>query len=131
MLPNRSHAIVDAPITTTEHLLTSWKEIAAYFGKGVRTVQRWERELGLPVRRPTGLRQIVFANPAELRDWLEHQTFRSTDRLEHDAALLRFDSEQHRRRPLSQEQSIDRMKDLAEKLYETTTIAAGKRRRAS
>jgi hypothetical protein len=25
-------------------VLTSWKEIAQYVGKGVRTVQRWERE---------------------------------------------------------------------------------------
>ncbi len=29
----------------------SWKEIAAYLKRGVRTVQRWEREEGLPVRR--------------------------------------------------------------------------------
>jgi hypothetical protein len=34
--------------------LTTWKEVAAYLGKGVRTVQRWEAELGLPVRRPKG-----------------------------------------------------------------------------
>jgi hypothetical protein len=34
-------------------LLSSWKDIAKYTGKGVRTVQRWERE-GLPVRRPVG-----------------------------------------------------------------------------
>ena len=34
--------------------LTSWKEIARYLGKGVRTVQRWEQEFGLPVRRPIG-----------------------------------------------------------------------------
>jgi hypothetical protein len=32
--------------------LGSWKEIAAYLGKGVRTVQRWEQEVGLPVSRP-------------------------------------------------------------------------------
>jgi len=32
-------------------VLTSWKEIAAYFGIGVRTVQRWERQFGLPVER--------------------------------------------------------------------------------
>ena len=31
--------------------LDSWKEIAAYLGRGVRTVQRWEREEGLPVHR--------------------------------------------------------------------------------
>jgi hypothetical protein len=38
-------------------VLSSWKDIARYLGKGVRTVQRWERHLGLPVRRPVGARQ--------------------------------------------------------------------------
>jgi len=50
--------------------LNGWKEIAAFFGKGVRTVQRWEREMGLPVRRFPGPRgEIVFAFPNELRAW--------------------------------------------------------------
>jgi hypothetical protein len=31
--------------------LTSWKEIGQHLGKGVRTVQRWERQLGLPPHR--------------------------------------------------------------------------------
>jgi hypothetical protein len=31
--------------------LDSWKEIASYLGRGVRTVQRWECEEGLPVHR--------------------------------------------------------------------------------
>ena len=56
-------------------VLTSWKEIAAYFGKGVRTVQRWEVTLGLPVRRPQGSasRNIVMATRSELDEWLETQ----------------------------------------------------------
>lgn len=33
-------------------ILSGWKEIANYLRKGVRTVQRYERELGLPIRRP-------------------------------------------------------------------------------
>jgi len=53
------------------HALTSWKEIAAYVGKSVRTVQRWESQLGLPVRRPNpGDRNIVLALPEELDRWL-------------------------------------------------------------
>jgi hypothetical protein len=54
-------------------VLTSWKEIAQYLGKGVRTVQRWEREYGLPVRRPAGIshKSPVGANPKELDAWLE------------------------------------------------------------
>jgi hypothetical protein len=52
-------------------VLSSWKEIAAYVGKGVRTVQRWERDLGFPVRRPsTTLRNIVVALPAEIDSWI-------------------------------------------------------------
>jgi len=52
-------------------LLTSWKEIANYLGKGVRTVQRWERQFGLPVRRPNEkARGIVHATREELDRWL-------------------------------------------------------------
>ncbi len=51
--------------------LNSWKEIATYLGRGVRTVQRWERELNLPVRRPHNhLRSPVIAIPAELDEWM-------------------------------------------------------------
>jgi hypothetical protein len=50
--------------------LDSWKEIAAYLGRGVRTVQRWEREEGLPVHRLAHAeRGSVFADPTELTDW--------------------------------------------------------------
>jgi phage terminase Nu1 subunit (DNA packaging protein) len=53
-------------------ILNSWKEIAAYMGRGVRTVQRWERELGLPVRRPRGReRSAVIALKADLDRWVE------------------------------------------------------------
>jgi Tol biopolymer transport system component len=50
--------------------LDSWKEIAAYLRRGIRTVQRWEREEGLPVHRLAHAeRSSVFADPAELTDW--------------------------------------------------------------
>jgi len=58
-------------ITKDSQLLTSWKEIAAHLGKGVRTVQRWEQELGLPVRRPAKSRHIVVALAPELDKWIE------------------------------------------------------------
>ena len=56
-------------------VLSSWKEIALYLNKGVRTAQRWERELGLPVLR---LREgegegRVIAHRAELEAWLQAQ----------------------------------------------------------
>jgi hypothetical protein len=56
---------------TSSEVLNSWKEIARYRDRGVRTVQRWETELGLPVRRPHGHgRSAVFAIRAELDAWL-------------------------------------------------------------
>lgn len=52
-------------------VLNSWKEIATYLGRGVRTVQRWEQELNLPVHRPRGReRSAVVAFPRELDQWL-------------------------------------------------------------
>jgi len=51
--------------------LQSWKEIAAYLKRGVRTAQRWERNERLPVRRPRpGGRSPVFAFPQEIDEWL-------------------------------------------------------------
>jgi hypothetical protein len=52
-------------------MLTSWKEIAQYVGKGVRTLQHWERQMGLPVRRPKGrVKGMVVALTSELDEWL-------------------------------------------------------------
>jgi tetratricopeptide (TPR) repeat protein len=52
--------------------LDSWKEIANYFGRGERTVKRWETDRGLPVHRvPGGSRSSVFAYTAELTEWLK------------------------------------------------------------
>lgn len=60
-----------AKLTQKLDLLTSWKEIASYLGKGVRTVQRWEETLGLPVIRPSDSRSgIVMARPSDLAAWL-------------------------------------------------------------
>jgi hypothetical protein len=51
--------------------LSGWKEIANYLGKGVRTVQRYERELGFPVRRPAGKSHAaVIATNAEIDAWV-------------------------------------------------------------
>lgn len=54
--------------------LDSWKEIADYLGRDVRTAVRWEKDKGLPVRRlPGGKRQSVFAFTAEIDAWLLQQ----------------------------------------------------------
>jgi len=52
-------------------ILNSWKEVAHYLGRGIRTVQRWEHELGLPVRRPHGkTRSPIIALREDLDNWL-------------------------------------------------------------
>ena len=51
--------------------LNSWKAIAAYIGREVRTVQRWAKARDLPVHRlPGGARPRVFAVESELDSWL-------------------------------------------------------------
>ena len=55
--------------------LESWKEIAAYLGREVRTVQRWAAERGLPVHHlPGGVRPRVFSVASELDAWLQVRT---------------------------------------------------------
>ena len=62
--------------------LTGWKEIANYLGKGVRTVQRYEAELGLPVRRPAGKScGSVVATKAELDGWVSASPIRQAFQL--------------------------------------------------
>ena len=52
-------------------MLSSWKEIAHFFGKGVRTVQRWEKTLDLPIHRPPGApSNVVLARTSDLEQWM-------------------------------------------------------------
>jgi Tol biopolymer transport system component len=54
----------------TNDRLDSWKEIAAYLKRSVRTVTRWEREEGLPVHRHLHSKSgTVYAYKPELDDW--------------------------------------------------------------
>ncbi len=65
--------------TNNTEILNSWKEIAQYLGRGVRTVQRWERDMGLPVRRPRGKdRSAVVALRADLDAWLNRCPVKAT-----------------------------------------------------
>ncbi len=57
--------------TEEGEVFTSWKEIANFLGKGVRSVQRWERTLGLPVTRPDGdSAHTIVARRGDLEAWL-------------------------------------------------------------
>ena len=55
---------------TPNDRLDSWKEIAAYLNRTVRTVHRWEQSAGLPVYRHGGERGSVYAYRSELDEWL-------------------------------------------------------------
>jgi TolB-like protein len=56
--------------SSAEDRLNSWKEIAAYLGREVRTVQRWEKSAKLPVRRLQIEKQgTVYAYKSELEAW--------------------------------------------------------------
>jgi hypothetical protein len=78
VIPAKGNRILQIPETNgasaapeSTRILNSWKEIAAHLGRGVRTVQRWEQELALPVRRPRGKsRSAVIALAADLDEWL-------------------------------------------------------------
>ncbi len=53
-----------------EQRIESWGEIATYLRREIRTVQRWERNLGLPVHRLTvGKTSSVYAFRSELDRW--------------------------------------------------------------
>jgi eukaryotic-like serine/threonine-protein kinase len=66
-------------------ILDSWKEIADYLRRDVRTCQRYERELGLPVHRlEESARARVFAYADEIDAWREKR------RLESPGAVSRF-----------------------------------------
>jgi TolB-like protein len=55
---------------SAEDRLDSWKEIAAYLRRGVRTVRRWERDEGLPVHRHVHrVLGSVYAFKSEIDSW--------------------------------------------------------------
>lgn len=61
----------EGDLANQNRVLTSWKEIAAYLGKGVRTVQRWEKDFGLPVRRPVHSdKSAILARTRDLDTWI-------------------------------------------------------------
>jgi len=62
-----------------ENILTSWKEIAVYLDRDVRTCVRWEKRYGLPVRRlEKDSKAKVFAYKDEIDSWLAGRTSSKT-----------------------------------------------------
>jgi tetratricopeptide (TPR) repeat protein len=60
--------------------LDSWKEIASYLRRSVRSAKRWEKEEGLPVHRHVhAKRDSVYAYRAELDGWWTNRGAKLTD----------------------------------------------------
>ena len=58
-----------------KEILNSWKAIAAYLERDIKTCYRWEKELGLPVHRidDQSSRSKVFAYASEIDLWLREK----------------------------------------------------------
>ena len=67
----KNHSRFSGEAADERKILDSWKDIADYLNRSVKTCHRWEEELGLPIHRLDGTpRARVFAYPAELDRWL-------------------------------------------------------------
>ena len=73
------------PETPPERRLDSWKEIATYLGRDVTTVQRWERQEGMPVQRHLHhKRGSVYALCSELDAWRQGRKLRSPEEVDEE-----------------------------------------------
>ena len=109
--------------------MTSWKEIAAFLGRSVRTAQRWEMELALPVRRPQlGEKNVVIAIREDLEDWVVSQSTVSPSPVEQveelrlELASKETDNEQLRRTVESENASLDRRCELLRDAVRTQAL---------
>lgn len=60
--------------------LDSWKEIAAYLKRDIRTAQRWEKQEALPVHRHLhDERGTAYAYSGEIDEWLQNRSRRDSD----------------------------------------------------
>jgi TolB-like protein/cytochrome c-type biogenesis protein CcmH/NrfG len=70
-----------------EKKLDSWGEIASYFQREIRTVQRWEKDEGLPIHRHEHKKKsTVYAYTRELDEWFKQR--QPEDDPEADAAFV-------------------------------------------
>lgn len=62
----------DSKKTGKRRKLDTWKEISDYLNRDIRTVQRWEARMGLPVHRlDSSPRSRVFSYTDEIDLWME------------------------------------------------------------
>jgi hypothetical protein len=81
-------------------ILSGWKEIAHYLGKGTRTAQRYERISGLPIKRPVakGKKASVMAIKADLHSWVRTSSVQRADRQTENLAMANENIIQENRR---------------------------------
>src|SRR6188768_3122759 len=71
MDPPLSGSMSEPEAPRREDRLDSWKEIAVYLNRSVRTLYRWEKDEGLPVHRLQHKELgSVFAYKSELDAWV-------------------------------------------------------------
>ena len=84
---NRQGAFPTEITETRLEILSGWKEIANYMHKGVRTVQRYEHEFGMPIRRlASSSKGAVIAKTVELDAWVTARPMRHAFQLPQSAA---------------------------------------------
>jgi len=129
--PLGERQIPDPP--TDEPRLESWGEIAAYLRREIRTVQRWERYQGLPVRRLLiGKLGSVYAYRSELDKWYRERQPHA-DNGEEDVArsatgeiaaevTVRTDEEQEEAKNEASRSELPRPRPRITRLHITVTL---------
>src|SRR4029078_1339452 len=85
MAPVPSGSTSETEPSRREDRLDSWKEIATYLNRSVRTLHRWEKEEGLPVHRHQNKdRGSVCAYKGELDAWVSARSPDPTLRVRND-----------------------------------------------
>lgn len=106
-----AHSTANGSPAFSGGVLHSWKDISKYTGRGVRTVQRYEAQLGLPVHRVAGKkRTAVMAFTDEIDHWLRTRP----QSIASDEAA----AENH-----SAEMTVEQARQAAQKAYEAFQIA--------
>src|ERR1700704_2287466 len=98
--PVDEQIVEDRPVSrAADDRLDSWKEIAFYLNRDVRTVRRWEKDQGLPVRRHQHQKGAsVFAYKSEIDAWRQSERERLTETPEPDSSALLSDAPQDHRK---------------------------------
>lgn len=103
------------PQAEHREILSGWKDIANYLHRGVRTVQRYEQELKLPVRRPAAKSGgSVLATRNDLDAWVRAIERQNTLQSQKKGAIATTTEGPKLK------MTMERMKYLCEQLKRTT-----------